>query len=209
MAAQGAIDGILIQQIFMDAQQGVSDPDFDLLQAFADALEVDVADLLNRSDNREQALDTYSEALTNVATRANDRFKELSSSLDELKDVVRQLNKEQSTADRDVKNAIKDKDFTAAGEAQKILSEKQAAYAEATLKQKETESMTDALDQLLMMYGQKILAIQKNREALIIGIHVVDVPGIDDLKLIERAKNTRSNSRTNPSYDELFQNTML
>jgi hypothetical protein len=31
MAAQGAIDGILIQQIFMDAQQGVSDPDFDLL----------------------------------------------------------------------------------------------------------------------------------------------------------------------------------
>jgi hypothetical protein len=108
-----------------------------------------------------------------------------------------------------VKNAIKDKDFTAAGEAQKILSEKQAAYAEATLKQKETESMTDALDQLLMIYGQKILAIQKNREALIIGIHVVDVPGIDDLKLIERAKNTRSNSRTNPSYDELFQNTML
>lgn len=205
MAAQGGIDAIHIQSMIVQGQQTVSDPDFELLQALADALQVDVADLLNRSDIREQALDAYSEALTNVATRANDRFRELSSSLEQLEDTVRDLNKERSTADRDLKKAIKDKDFTAAGELQKIFSEKQSTHAEAELQLQEGQSMRDALDELLTLYGEKILAIQKNREALIIGIRVVDVPGIDDLDLIERVKSTRSRARGGDTFQGLFE----
>lgn len=207
-AAGGALLGIGVQSQVMSAQQQVQDPDFELLQAFADALQVDVSDLLNRSTDRQVALDTYTEALTNVATRANDRFKELNASLDQQKEELRTLSKEKSQADRDLKKAIADKDFANAGELQKAVTEKQSAYAAADLNRKQLEDLIKTLDQLLTVYGEKILAIQKNREALISGTKVVDVPGIDDLNLIERQ---RRSSRTggfgasDAQFDVLFE----
>ncbi len=207
-AAGGALLGIGVQSQVMSAQQQVQDPDFELLQAFADALQVDVSDLLNRSTDRQVALDTYTEALTNVATRANDRYKELSASLDQQKEELRTLSKEKSQADRDLKKAIADKDFANAGELQKAVTEKQSAYAEADLNRKQLENLIKTLDQLLTVYGEKILAIQKNREALISGMKVVDVPGIDDLKLIERQRGAsrRSGSfNTDAQFDVLFE----
>ena len=204
---QGAITAVTAQNIMMQAQESVRDPDYELLQALQDALEVDVADLLNRSDNREQALDTYSDAMTNVAERANERFKELSSVQEELADLLRSQKKEKTTAEKDVKQALKVKDFTQAQDLQKTLLEKESAYADTTLKKSQVDDIVSMLDQLLNLYGQKILAIQKNREALIVGVKVVDVPGIDDLQLIERIK--KKSSRSNGSFDTLFQGTGL
>lgn len=199
---QGGINAVSVQNIMMGAQENVRDPDYELLQALQDALEVDTADLLNRSDNREQALDVYSDAMTNVATRANERFKELTSVQEELDALMRTQNKERNTADRDVKQALKDKDFTKAQELQKILLEKETAYADSTLKKSQVDDIVTTLDQLLNLYGVKILAIQKNREALIAGITLVDVPGIDDLKLIERTK--KKSTRGTDTFDALF-----
>lgn len=205
--AQGAITAVTAQNIMMQAQENVRDPDYELLQALQDALEVDVADLLNRSDNREQALDTYSDAMTNVAERANERFKELSSVQEELADLVRSQNKERATAERDVKVALKEKDFTKAQELQKILLEKESEYADTTLKKSQVDDIVSMLDQLLTIYGQKILAIQKNREALIVGVKIVDVPGIDDLKLIERVR--KQSAKKSGSFDSMLQGTGL
>jgi len=204
MATDGGKKGILVQSRIMAAQQTISDPDFELLQAFADALQVDVADLLNRSIDRQQALDTYSEALTNVATRTNDRYKELAALLEELKQTARDQNKEKTQAERDLKKAIDGKDFTDAGEKQKIVLEKQDAFAQTDLKRKETEGVVDTLDKLLTLYGQKILAIQQNREVLVAGNKVVDVPGIEDLKIIERTRKTTVKDRKT-GFDTLFQ----
>lgn len=203
----GAITALSTQNILMLSQENVQDPDYELLQAFQDALEVDIPDLLNRSDNREQALDTYSDALTNVATRANERYKELSSVQKELASVLRTQNKERSTAERDVKQALKNKDFTKAQDLQKILLEKESDFAETTLKKTQVDDIVSVLNQLLTIYGQKILAIQKNREALIAGITVVDVPGIDDLKLIERVR--KQSTKKSGSFDSMLQGTGL
>jgi len=204
MAVEGGKKGIAVQTQMVARQQTISDPDFDLLQAFADALQVDVADLLNRSVDRQQTLDTYSEALTNVATRANDRYKELTALLEELKQTARDQNKEKTQAERDLKKAIDNKDFTDAGEKQKAVLEKQDAFAQTDLKRKETEGVADTLDKLLTLYGQKILAIQQNREVLIAGNKVVDVPGIEDLKIIERTRKTTVKDRKT-GFDTLFQ----
>lgn len=209
MAAEGALNGIGVQMQIAIAQNTVQDPDFDLLQAFADALQVDVQDMLNRSTDRQQALDIYSNALRNVASRANDRFKELSSTLDELKDELRTLGKERSNADRDVKTALRNKDFTDAGEKQRILNDAQAAYAEKDLTRKQVEQLVTTLDSLLTIYGQKFLAIQSNREILISGAKVVDVPGIEDLKIIQKSTGAGSTSRTKNSFDQLFEGAPL
>lgn len=205
MASESALQGIGAQMQIVISQQTILDPDYDLLQAFGDALQVDVADLLNRSTDRQQALETYTEALTNVATRANDRFKELRSQLAELKTLASNQNKERGVADRELKNAIKNKDFDAAGEKQKTLTDLQAAFAETDLKRKQVQSLVDTLEDLLTLYGKKILAIQQNREALIAGVKVIDVPGADELQVLEKKRaSRRTNSRD--GYDSLFDN---
>lgn len=205
MAAEGALHGIGAQMQIAIAQNTVQDPDFDLLQAFADALQVDVADLLNRSPDRQESLDTYTEALNNVAERANDRYKELTATLEELKVELRTESKARSDAERELNKALRDKDFAAAGEQQKAVNDAQAAYSETDLQRKQVESLVETLDDLLMLYGEKILAIQSNREILIAGTKVVDVPGIDDLQIITRNKKSGSSGGKDRQFDFLFE----
>ena len=205
MAAESALLGIGAQMQIVMTQQTIQNPDYDLLQAFGDALQVDVADLLNRSSDRQEALDVFTEALTNVATRANDRYKELQSQLEQLKDLASDQNRERSAADRDLKQAIRDKDFEAAGEKQKAVADLQAAFAETDLKRKQVQSLVDTLDDLLQLYGKKILAIQQNREALIAGVKVIDVPGADELQVLEKRRASR---RGRDGYDSLFDDTL-
>ncbi len=210
MAAQGALTGIAVDQHMMQTQSTVTDPDFNLLQAFADALEVDVSDLLNRSTDREQALTAYTTALTNVAARSNDRYQELSIAEDELKTLLQTQGKERTDAERALKNAIKDKEFSQAGELQKTVLEKQKLYAETDLKRKQTEDVLSTLNTLLTLYKEKILAIRQNREILISGTRIVDVPGIEDLKIIERQKkSSRTQRKTGNEFDSLFEGTGL
>lgn len=202
MASESALKGIGAQMQIVHSQQSVQDPDYDLLQAFGDALQVDVADMLNRSTDRQEALDIYTEALTNVATRANDRFKQLNSQSDELKKLASEQNKSSKSAERELQKAIKEKNFDAAGEKQKSLTELQAEFAETDLKRKQLQSLEDTLDDLLTLYGRKILSIQENREALIAGVKVIDVPGAEELQVLEKRRASRSNSRG--GYDALF-----
>ncbi len=203
-ASQGALTGIAIDQVLMDSQKNVTDPDFDLLQAFGDALQVDVADLLNRSADRQQSLEVYTNALMNVANRANERFRELSAVMAQLKATLQTQNKELSTAERNLKTAISKKLFSDAGELQKIVNEKQQAAAETDLKYKQIEDIVDTFDKLLTLYGEKILAIQQNREVLIAGIKAVDVPGAEELQVLQRQKATRTSGRGGEKFDDLF-----
>lgn len=206
-AAEGALLGIGAQMQIVMRQSTVDDPDYDLLQAFADALQVDVPDLLNRSINRQEALDSYTQALTNVATRANDRFKELESALEALTERSRTEKKELSTAERELNTALREKDFSKAGELQKTVNEKQAVFAETDLKKKQVSDLVDTLDNLLTLYSQKILAIQANREALIAGTKVVDVPGIEELDVIERTRRMTPRRSGADGFDSLFEDT--
>ncbi len=210
IAAQGGVNGIAVQQMIIGKQQTVADPDFDLIQAFGDALQVDVPDLLNRSVDRQQTLDTYADALTNVATRANNRFKELNVLLSDLTQTSRQQNKDKSAAERDLKKAMDSKDFTDAGEKQKLVLEKAQAFADTDLQLKQTQNVVTTFNKFLTLYGQKILAIQQNREVLISGNKVVNVPGIDQLKLIEKLPAPRTPSaRGGNTFDSLFESTKM
>lgn len=208
-AAQGvesALLGVGVQSHLMETQGNVSDPDFDLLQTFADALQVDVADLLNRSPDRRQSLDLYADALTNVATKANDRYKQIVNAIDELKKLNREHQSAKNVAARELKKALDDKAFSEASEKQKKLLEAEEALAESDLKLRELTELSKTLDKLLTLYGEKILAIEQNREILISGMKVVDVPGIEDLKIIQRSKggNLGTSRTESDAFDSLF-----
>jgi transcriptional regulator with XRE-family HTH domain len=205
LSSRGGLLGVSVQDILMGKQSTVSDPDYELLQAFADALQVDVADLLNRSTDRQQALDAYLTALENVGKRANQRYEELSSLLEQLKTELRAQGKVQSDAQRALKKAIADKQFTEASDLQKALTKAQEEYAETDLKRKQTEDIVSTLDSLLTLFGEKLVAIQGNREILIAGNRIVDVPGIEELKIIERKSRTSTSRRKGGAFNSLFE----
>lgn len=209
MASQGALNGISVDTHLMEQQSTITDPDFILLQAFADALQVDFVDLLNRSTNRQETLDTFMTSLTNVAARANERFQVLTGTLAEIKTQLRAQSKERSDAERDLKKAISKKDFSQAGEQQKSVLEKQQAYAETDLKAKQTDDIISTLNSLLTLYGEKSLAIKQNREVLIAGNRIVDVPGIEELQIIERKKSRGASGRKATKFNSLFEGTGL
>lgn len=186
--AEGAIKGITAQEAIATKVGNVSDTDFGLLQALTDALQVDIPDLLNRSIDRASALDVYTNALTNVALRADERTKALASVEEELTSQRSTLRKEANAAKRASEDAIKKHDFSAAAEAQALILEKESAYADIDLRLTQVTEMRQTMASLLDAYAEKILAVERNREALIAGVTVVDVPGIDDLKLIERVQ---------------------
>jgi len=50
---------------------------------------------------------------------------------------------------------------------------------------------------LLDVGGKRRLAIEANREVLLAGLQVVDMPGIDDLNIINEAKRRNRNSDDN------------
>ncbi len=202
----GGLNGIQTQTILQLRQENVGDPDFQLLQAFADVLQVDVSDMLNRSLNRQESLDAYANALTNVAARANARYKDLTAALKGVQDDKRTKNKELGEAKRALKKAIDAKDFTLAGDLQEAVSEKEQAYSTADLREKQIRSILDTLDQLLTLFGQRILSIQRNREALIAGTRVVDMPGVTDLDIIR--KGTIPRERGN-AHDAVFDQLQL
>ncbi len=198
-AVQGAIDAVTVHALIFENKSNVSDPDFALLEAFSDALQVDVQDLLNRSDNREQALDGYSEALMNVAQRANERRKELQSLSADLSTQSKINKKELTAAQKALKTAIDSKEFDGAGEVQDLVLEKKKMQAELDTKIANTNQVIKVLDANLTFFGEKLLAMQRNREALIAGITIIDIPGVEELKLIQRDKR-----RNNTSLDELL-----
>ncbi len=188
---RGAMLGLKAQNAFALALgDTVADPDFDLLQALTNALLVDIADMLNRSVNRQEALDRYVEALKNVGTRATNRYTELKGLLSSIKEITREQTRQKETLEKEQRTALENKDFTLAGEKQKKLIDIEKILNDTDIKRTQTESIVEALDTLINVYGQRLLAIEKNREALIIGTKVVDVPGATDLKVLESDPKT-------------------
>lgn len=202
------IGGIAVQNMIFQKQNSVTDPDFDLIQAFADALQVDVLDLLNRSLDRQATLDIYVDSLNNIAERANNRLNELVEAQSVQKEALRELSRERSELERELRNATSDKDYLLANEKQKLLNDKEREFSEAELELNQVETVMQTLEDLLALYSDKILAIQENREPLIAGTKVVDLPGTSGLNILERrggssgtfgGSNTRSSGTSGGS----------
>lgn len=192
---RSALDGIRAEQAIAAPDINASDPDFALLQTLSDALQLNIADLLNRSKDRQKALDAYLTAMTNVAKHANDRLQILSPAAKSMQSDIQKIKRQQSDLKQAMTKDIANKDFTAASEKQDELTTLEKAVSDGQTRADQTKRIADALDYLLQLYGQRILAIQKNREPLILGTQVIDVPGVKDGDL-NILKTGKASSRT-------------
>lgn len=198
-----ALTGIVAQQAIA-APASSSDPDYQLLQRFQDTLNISITDLLNRSTDRDKALNDYVQSLNDTAKIANDRYQILTVTLQTLDTARRDQQNQVSTVQQDMNKATAAKNFTLAGEDQAKLTELTKTLSDTQTKYNQTKLVTDNLNTLLTAYGTRILAIQKNRELLLSGLKAVDIPGAD-INIIERDTTTIRPSGSN-NNSGLFNN---
>ncbi len=180
--------GVMAQAQYHAKPAGDLDDTFALLTEFGTILGVDVADLLNRSADRTETMNNYLEGLQNITERAKLRWEELGTDLKELQAEQREARTAANALDREVRNALQTEDYATAGEKQPELAEAESKVAELDSNVRQLQDVIRTYDKLIEVADKRILAITENREILIAGQKVINVPGTESLGVLEEER---------------------
>jgi hypothetical protein len=190
MAASHGID--VLHQIILGQTTPESSETFSLLKEFGSVLQADVVDLLNRSSNREVALDQYLRSLRNIMELAQRKINELVA----LEESLAQRQRDERTVVRDmermIQTALRDEDYELAGEKQEELVPAKSSLAAVETELEQTQDILEPYEKLMEIAVERADAIEKNRAIMIAGLKVIEVPGVDDLELIQDESSWRS-----------------
>lgn len=195
---RSALDGIQAQLQLYFGQQADTAAVSSVLEQLGTTLQVSIPELLNRSSDRSKTLDEYIAFLETAATEARAVYDDLGVQRKELDAQSTLKRKEVTTLKRDVDRAVKNKDFALAGGNQELLGIAQAKLSEIDTERKQLQSTQELLKDLLEIGKERHTAILQNRDALIAGVTVVDVPGVDDLGVLRNAGRSVRNSSSSP-----------
>lgn len=147
------------------------------LRELVSSYDVDVYAMLDQTTLREQSLDAYLTKLKDIQDKSTQIVKEINAEIDDLKISYDSLNTDRTRFESDFFVALKG----LAGDKSDFLLK---SFIDVTQKQAAIKAREAALAQLLAYYTSsmqklsiRITAVEKNRQALVQGIHVVDIPG--------------------------------
>lgn len=190
-AVSGALAGTSI--LF---EEGIQDESYALLEELGLILHIDVPDMLNRSIDRQMALDAYREDLIGVAERSQEHLVILENRLDLADEEVREVRREASELQRALNTAVRNEDYATASSLQSRVSDVQGQLAVSTAEQRELRDIIDLFEESLDIAAERLVAIDANRGALIAGVSVIDLPSSEDLGVLEEAE--RGQRRADP-----------
>ncbi len=201
-ANHAAVSGVLAGTTMLYGDdEGVRDESYALLEELGLILQVDLVDHLNRSLERQMALETFRESLIDIATRAQEHLTTtLETRDDQASEEVRELRNRSTLIQRNLNSALREKDYATAGSHQASLSVVQGELAVASSEQKEIRNIINLFEDSLDDAAIRLQAIDANRDALIAGVAVTDVTGAEDLGVLLDAP--RRSRRPNP--EEVF-----
>jgi hypothetical protein len=159
--------------------------DTELLAAFIKLLQIDVQSYLNSARNREDALKEYRNSLESHAQRGRLRQRALSDRQKDLEDDERRLKRLVRDLQRELEKAIGEGKSGDASLVTQELVEKQSSLAKAETELIVTERLHESYGDILKPLQERLDAINANRPALIQGVRVVDIPGVEDIGVIE------------------------
>lgn len=187
LPTQGALLGMDAMARFLEAQlRSDTDENFALLREVGAILQVDIVDTLNRTSKRAQALDDYSQSLRNAIILMERKVQELDILYDNQRADTREKRNEVRDLERKLRTALKDQDYAEVSDIEERLTVLTAEHAEMELKTDQTDDMNDRFDTLLEIAQERLEAVENNREILIAGLKVIDVPGIQDLNILQK-----------------------
>lgn len=195
---KSALEGISAQMEYLFDDDRIQDEAFALLEEFGSMLQVDVMDMLNRSTERPNAFDDYVRELTQLRSVSEIRLEALEQEADTISDERREARKEAGDIQRALNVSIREENFSTAGSLQERLIEAETTLAEVEAREDKQRSIIRLFKDLIEVAGERLAALNTNRDAFIAGIKVIDVPGVDDLGLIE---NGTYRDRRNSGFD--------
>ncbi len=199
--AKSALDGVAAQIQLYLGQQATGESTSATVEQLGTTLQVDVPDMLNRSTDRTKALDEYVDFLRGAMTEAQATKDNLTMQGKELDAQLSTQRSAVSTLKREVDKAVKNKDFALAGGKQQLLNDAQAKLSELENKRSQVKDSQGLLVDLLAIGAEREQAITQNRDVLIAGLTVINVPGIDDLGILKQG--SRSKKRTTGGFGDL------
>ncbi len=193
---RGALEGVRVHSVIAKTLSS-QEEDYTLLQQLENVISVNVSEMLNRSTDRRAELDSYLTSLGDIGKSAEERRQALTAIEKEKEEALRAAQKQKNAIVKELKQAIDDKNYSLAGEKQSAVSESEKAVATMEAELKETRTILAEIEDMLDVLTERILAIQKNREVLIAGLTVIDVPGAEEIQVLQREKRTRGSSVRN------------
>jgi hypothetical protein len=185
---ESALTGIKAQQRLdelNDPRSGSAVTIFDLLSQLQRAENVDVADLLNRSNDRAVALDEYLNELSAMLQKGNAANDGLNAEMADLTQKHKDLQSQVSALTKNQQAAVKATDFQTAGAIQKDLDVAQLSLSTTDSQLKADKDAQKNLVTLLTIGKARKEAIDANREVLIAGLKVVDLPQTSSLGVLK------------------------
>jgi hypothetical protein len=189
LPVRGAIAGVHAETILSEEAPINIDETFALLQEYGTILSVSVPDLLNQSTDRVQALNAYVQGLQNITVRAKKLEGELKVHIDRKRDDEREAQKRVTEIQRTIDKGFRDRDYSVAGSEQQALVDAQKKLTEVHAEVERGQNVLRTLQQLIDIATRRLAAIDKNREALIAGIAVTDIPGIEELDILRKGRS--------------------
>lgn len=192
LPVSSAVAGLAnIATIQVGQTNSTSDENFALLREVGDVLQINIVDMLNRSPSRLEALDTYTQSLNNAGILTERKLEELNALHDTQKDKVKEQRKVVRDIESNLREALRKPDYQAASEYEEQLAGAKVTYTEMQTSEEQTGDMIDRFETLLEIAEERIQAVEHNREILIAGLRVIDLPGIADLNILEKGKPWR------------------
>lgn len=189
--AKSALDGIAAQLQLYFGQAADTASSAAVIEQLGTVLQVDVVEMLNRSSDRSKALDDYLTYLKGAITEARATRTSLEGQRKELESQISAQRKEVASVKREVDRAVKEKNFSLAGAKQELLGIADLKLSELNNKKSQIVASQDLLEELLSIADERLLAIESNRDALLAGVAVTDLPGVSDLGILIKGSRRR------------------
>lgn len=189
--AKSAIDGIAAQMQLYFGQVADSDASAAAIEQLGTTLQVNVVEMLNRNTDRSKALDDYIAFLEGAMIEARATSDNLEGQRKELDSALSVQRKEVAALKREVDKAVKDKNFALAGAKQELLGLADIKFSTTENKKKQIVAAQDLLEELLGIAEERLAAITNNRDALLAGVAVTDLPGVQELGILKKGSKKR------------------
>lgn len=175
-----------------------ADATYQLLEQLNALLETDVIAILDASDDKAATLAAYVTNLTDAQARMQTELIAVSQRRDIARQDARTKRSAVTSIQRTLTAAIRAKDFSLASIKQEELLKAQGESTVATNQEKQLRQTETLIENLLKTTQERLDAIEKNKEALLAGVQVTDVPGADDLGVLK-------GGRRRPGGSNLFE----
>ncbi|MBI2117405.1 hypothetical protein HYT95_00755 [Candidatus Peregrinibacteria bacterium] len=168
---------------------------FMTIQALGNLVQMNIAEAMNKNPERGEVLNRYITLLRSTLQNARrdqgnlrDRRQQLAEKEREQRSALRVLQKEIDAAE-------KAGDFSTVGSRQRPLSDAKGEQGKTEASIDELDNTLEILSDLTRIAEERLNAIEENREAMMAGIRVVEIPGIEKLGILEKMGTSKRRSR--------------